>query len=137
MKPSDQRLDERFATLLRVEVRWGREVRTLPTEDVSARGLFLCAHEAPPLRHLVRLAIELPNGDDHPLVIHGLVAHIVVPEPGSWRTPGFGIQFYAVDPDAQRVWAGHVASIASVAARLHRASLAPRSRAPEAYAAAR
>ncbi len=135
MKPSDKRLDERFVARMRVEVRWGREVRVLHTEDISARGLFLCASEAPPKRHLVRLAIGLKHGDDEVLLVHGLVAHIVMPEPGSWRTPGFGVQFYAVDGDAQRVWAAHVAQVASLVVRASRSSTAPRSRAPEAYLA--
>lgn len=136
MKPSDKRLDERFASRMRVEVRWGREVRVFHTEDISARGMFLCADETPPMRHLVRLDLALSQAAP-PMTLHGLVAHVVLPEPGSWRTPGFGVQFYAVDGDTQKIWAVHVARIAAAAARPPRPSSAPRSRAPEAYFASR
>jgi hypothetical protein len=80
------------------------------SEDVSFHGLFLETEEPLPLRHLIRLRLLLPPYDRE-LLAHGMVVHVVPPGNVEGKTPGVGVQLYALDRAARAAWGQFVARL--------------------------
>ena len=72
------------------------------TGDVGFRGVLLRTDAPPPLRQLLLLRFELPPDGDA-VELHGMAVWNVAPGVES-RTPGVGVQFYAVPPETQKRW---------------------------------
>lgn len=103
MDRHDQRRDQRTRISLsaRIVVRGG----TLPVEmvDASVRGLFLRMEEAPPIRELLKLAIDMPSGTR---VYHAVVVRIVEDQLGR---AGVGLRFFALNGENKTEWESFVA----------------------------
>jgi Tfp pilus assembly protein PilZ len=99
---AEQRRDKRYRyQMLAVLVRGGREVSLL-TGDVSYRGFFIRTDDPPPLRQLLQVKLKLPPENDE-LVVHAM-AVFVVPPGAAEKTPGVGLQFYAVSAEVRQRW---------------------------------
>jgi hypothetical protein len=99
----DRRRDERtrISVTARIVVRGG----TIPVEmvDASVRGLFLRMEEAPPIRQLLKLALDMPSGTR---IYHAVVVRIVEDQLGR---AGVGLRFFALNGENKTEWESHVA----------------------------
>lgn len=104
MDLSDRRRDERTRISLsaRIVVRGG----TIPVEmvDASVRGIFLCMDKAPPIRQLIKLAVDLPNGTR---TFHAVVVRIVEDQIGR---AGVGLRFFALNGENKIEWESYIAN---------------------------
>lgn len=108
--PSSKRHDVRYAFRLPVQLTYGRTSRSLMTEDVSYRGVFIRTDAPPPERRLVRLTVVPPNGG-RALIVHGMSVHVVAHGNHHGRTPGVGIQFYGLDRPTRQAWEQFIAEL--------------------------
>jgi hypothetical protein len=103
MDLSDRRRDQRTRISLdaRILVRSG----AIPVEmvDASVRGLFLRMEEAPPIRELIKLAVDLPSGTR---VFHAVVVRIVEDQLGH---AGVGLRFFALNGENKSEWESFIA----------------------------
>ncbi len=97
------RVHARFKTHLPVTMKWRRSVVTVHATDASEGGVFVPTDEQPALRELVRLELSIP-GRVEPLSVHGMPVNSARENDPEGREPGVGIQFYAMDRDAHRIW---------------------------------
>ena len=104
--PKD-RVHARFQVDLKVTMKWRRNVETLPVFDVSEGGVYVATESPPALRELVRLEFELPPNKTV-LSAHGMAVNLVDAASTDGRPPGIGVQFYALDRDAQRAWSAFI-----------------------------
>lgn len=99
----DRRRDQRtrISVTARIVVRGGQ----IPVEmvDASVRGLFLRMETAPPIRQLLKLAIDLPNGTR---IFHAVVVRIVEDQLGR---AGVGFRFFALNGENKTEWESYVA----------------------------
>ncbi len=102
MGTAQERVHARYRVDLTVTLRWRRTVETVRVWNVSEGGLFLVTREQPPLRELVRLEIPLP-GRAAPLEVHGMAVNLAAEGDAEGRPAGVGVQFYALDREAQRL----------------------------------
>lgn len=123
----DLRRQPRYPARLAVTLRAGKKIEQLVTEDVSYGGLFLRWDGSIGLRQLVRVEAVLPPMQ-HRLSVHAMVVHAVPPENANGRSPGVGLQFYAVDRATRLAW-DHFILWVRAGAEGARAS-APRTSAP-------
>ena len=96
-----KRRDVRYALQCPAELTFARRTATLLAQDVSYRGVFLRTDSPPGLRQLVVVALQLPEGTR--FTAHAMTVHVVEPASPS-RTPGVGVQFYALDAKLRTVW---------------------------------
>jgi hypothetical protein len=82
-----------------------REEIPLRSEDVSFTGLFIAMEEPPPKHQLIRLRLLLPPYD-RALLTHAMVIHVTPPalDATNRRSPGVGVQLYAVDRATRVAW---------------------------------
>ena len=99
----DRRRDQRtrISISARIVVRGG----AIPVEmvDASVRGLFLRMEEAPPIRQLLKLSIDLPTGTR---VYHAVVVRLVEDQLGH---AGVGLRFFALNGENKTEWETFVA----------------------------
>ena len=100
---SNGRRDARYSIRFPCQLTHGKKTVSLLTEDVSERGVFLCTDSPPPLLQLVQVKLVLPIGD-RALKAHGMTVHVVERDNAQARTPGIGVQFYALDADTRGAW---------------------------------
>jgi hypothetical protein len=95
----DQRT--RISLTARIVVRGGE----IPVEmvDASVRGLFLRMDEAPPIRQLLKLAVDMPSGTR---VYHAVVVRIVEDQMGH---AGVGLRFFALNGENKSEWESFIA----------------------------
>ena len=72
------------------------------TGDVGFRGALLRTDAPPPLRQLLLLRFELPPSGER-IELHAMAVWNVPPGAES-RSPGVGVQFYAIPPETQKRW---------------------------------
>jgi Tfp pilus assembly protein PilZ len=72
------------------------------TGDVGFRGVLLRTDAPTPLRELLLLRFDLPPGNDR-IELHAMAVWNAPTGSGS-RTPGVGVQFYAVPTETQKRW---------------------------------
>ena len=108
---SSKRRDVRYEIRCPTELTYGRKTSVLVSEDVSYRGVFVRTDSPPALRQLVRVAIRLSGEEE--LVTHGMVVHVVEPSIPSGRTPGAGVQYYALDAKLRQTWETFSRDVAS------------------------
>lgn len=116
----EQRRDRRFRYQLPVTLLRGAQEVSLLSDDVSFRGLFLRTDDPPPLRQLVQLRMRLPPGNDE-LRVHAM-AVFSVPPGTAGRTPGVGVQLYALGDEVRQRWERFVRWVAET----HPEGAAPR-----------
>ena len=99
----DRRRDQRtrISISARIVVRGG----AIPVEmvDASVRGLFLRMEEAPPIRQLMKLSIDLPTGTR---IYHAVVVRLVEDQLGH---AGVGLRFFALNGESKSEWESFVA----------------------------
>lgn len=105
----EKRRSPRHLIELPVEVIEGRRTRVVSTVDVSRHGLFLATDEPPRERYLVQLSIKLPSG---PLPATAFVSRTV--PPGSGRSAGVGVQFFALSAASKERWDAFVYQLAGL-----------------------
>lgn len=106
----ERRRDRRYRFRIRVVLSGTPKDIVTQTEDVSFKGIFLRTDTPLPERHLVRLQLTLPPGDDQ-LVVTGMVARCI----RSWggRPPGAGIQFYGLAQQDRERWGQFIQHVAA------------------------
>jgi uncharacterized protein (TIGR02266 family) len=89
----------------RLEVGWKtpREFLVAYSENISRGGIFVATPNPPPLREVVELLLELPDGQQ-PARTDAEVIQRITPEQGAQmkRTPGAGLQFVGSDDEFRR-----------------------------------
>lgn len=70
--------------------------------DASVRGLFFRMEEAPPVRQLLKLSIDLPSGTR---TYHAVVVRIVEDQLGY---AGVGLRFFALNGENKTEWESFV-----------------------------
>lgn len=103
MELHDRRRDQR--TRISITARILMRSGAIPVEmvDASVRGLFLRMEEAPPIRQLIKLSIDLPSGTR---VFHAVVVRIVEDQLGH---AGVGLRFFALNGENKAEWESFVA----------------------------
>ena len=105
----ERRRDARFPAQLPVVLQAGKNVQTVLTWEVSYRGMFLITDKPPGERQLVKLEIQLPDGN-----------RIVAPAMVVWSRPradeqnrpaGVGVQFYGIGKDESVAWQRFVTAL--------------------------
>lgn len=87
----------RRAATLRTRFKTVAALREEVSRNISAGGMFIQTEEAPPLREVVLLSIELP-GEREPLEVAAEVMHVVKPADATALLPaGVGVQFVQAD----------------------------------------
>ncbi len=99
---SEKRRDRRYRFQMPATLVRGKKSFPVLTGDVGFRGALLRTDAPPPLRELVLIQFELPPGGE-PLEVHAMAVWNVPPGRES-RTPGVGVQFYAVPVEVQKRW---------------------------------
>ncbi|HWT86863.1 MAG TPA: PilZ domain-containing protein [Myxococcales bacterium] len=86
----------------RVRVGWktSREFLVAHSENISRGGIFIASDNPPPLREVLELSLDLPDGKG-PVKTHAEVVHRVTPEEAraSGRKAGAGLQFVGANDD--------------------------------------
>jgi len=86
----------------RVRVGWktSREFLVAHSENISRGGIFIASDNPPPLREVLELSLDLPDGRG-PVKTHAEVVHRVTPEEAraSGRRAGAGLQFVGADDE--------------------------------------
>ncbi len=91
------RATTRHAATLRTRFKTVAALREEVSHNISARGMFIQTDEAPPLREVVLVCIELP-GEREPLEVLAEVMHVMKPAAATARQPaGVGVQFVQAD----------------------------------------
>lgn len=98
------RREPRFRLQIPVQLRLGRQVFDLVTEDVSFSGMFLRTDTPPPERGLVKIDVPV-EGAGQPIPLVAMVVHTIPPVAGSRRIPGAGLQLYGVGGEVRDRWA--------------------------------
>lgn len=104
MSSPNQRRDERVEAAIPVVLVRGKTELSLVTTDVSYRGIFVGTAEAPSVRALVKLRVELPAGG---FTAHAMVVHVVE------ERAGMGLQFWALGGEDRKVWEEFVRGVLS------------------------
>jgi len=86
----------------RVRVGWktSREFLVAHSENISRGGIFIANDNPPPLREVLELSLDLPDGKG-PVKTHAEVVHRVTPEEAraSGRRAGAGLQFVGANDE--------------------------------------
>ncbi len=80
--------------------------------DASFRGLFIRMDDPPPERELVKLLVELPDGNE--MEVHAVVVRLVIDPVG--RT-GVGLRFFALNGQERSAWEGFIGTLLARRAR--------------------
>ena len=99
---SNQRRYERFAVKMDATLIQGRKTTKGRVVDVSYTGLFFTTMRPPPLRDLVKIDIQMPQGGT--LRILGMAVHVVLPKKGNRRRSGVGVQLFGIGPEVRTEW---------------------------------
>lgn len=125
----EQRRDRRFRYRLPVTLVRGAQEVALLSDDVSFRGLFLRTDDPPPLRQLLQLRLRLPPENDE-LRVHAMAVFTVAPGTEG-RTPGVGVQLYALGDEARQRWERFVRWVAATHPESDAARVRPKPSAPD------
>ena len=99
---AERRRDRRYRFQMPGEIVRRQGPTPVLTGDVGYRGALLRTDAPPPLRQLLLLRFELlPDGER--IELHAMAVWNVPPGSGS-RSPGVGVQFYAVPPETRKRW---------------------------------
>lgn len=99
---AERRRDRRYMFQMPGEILRRQGPAPVLTGDVGFRGALLRTDAPPPLRQLLLLRFALPPGEER-IELHAMAVWNVPPGSGS-RSPGVGVQFYAVPPETQKRW---------------------------------
>ncbi len=101
----------------------GRKASKGRVVDVSFTGLFFTTINAPPLRDLVKIDLDLPGGGKTRIL--GMAVHVVRPSLTSKRRPGVGVQLFGIGPDVRAEWDRFVAGVRKAYQKAHETGTAP------------
>ncbi|HUH03035.1 MAG TPA: PilZ domain-containing protein [Kofleriaceae bacterium] len=104
------RREPRFRLQIPVQLRLGKQIIDLVTEDVSFSGMFLRTDQPPPQRGLVKVDVPV-DGELQPIPLVAMVVHSISPSPDSRRIPGAGLQLYGVGGEVRDRWARFILSL--------------------------
>ena len=80
----------------------GRRTIALETSDVSYKGLFLCTHDPPAVRSLMRLRVTLPVRE---IEVHAMAVHVsATGDASEGRSAGVGVQFWGLAGPDRLAW---------------------------------
>ena len=80
----------------------GKTTQTVLTWEVSYRGMFLLTDKPPGERQLVKLEIQLPDGDR--VLAPAMVVWTRATTDADGRPAGVGVQFYGIGRDETAIW---------------------------------
>lgn len=106
----DRRREPRYPYRLPITLKVGGRVQETISEDVSYRGMFAITDEPPAMRQLIAVTARLPDTGE---TINTHAMSVFVLERGNQlgRTPGAGLQFYAMAGAVKRSWEGFIDSV--------------------------
>jgi c-di-GMP-binding flagellar brake protein YcgR len=101
MGDDERRRYPRYAQYLPVRLKQGGKEVELITSDISRTGAFVVTDSPRLDRELLKLSLELPDGEEVDLM--GMVSRRIVPtDPGGAQKPGMGIDFFAISEKVER-----------------------------------
>lgn len=109
---TERRKDTRARISLPIHVVRRGGMETVEMLDASYRGLFLRMDDPPAERELVKLLVEMPDGNE--LEAHAVVVRLVVDPLGRC---GVGLRFFALNGHARSQWEGFIGSLLNRRAR--------------------
>ena len=97
---TDGRTYARVPARLRVGWKTSREFLVAHSENISRGGIFIASDHPPPLREILELSLDLPDGKG-PVKTQAEVVHRVTPEEAraDGRRAGAGLQFVGSDDE--------------------------------------
>lgn len=107
MSSNSERIHHRYCAEIPVTVRWRKESQNFRACDVSLGGLFILTETPPALRELLRLEFMLPPHDTK-LTVHAMTVNVSHRNDPEGRPPGAGLQLYAMDREAQKIWSSYI-----------------------------
>jgi len=111
--PTEKRRFPRFEVILPVELKDRGRVQDLVTSDASRHGVYLRTDSPRPVRQLLQLKFQLPDGAA--LEVMGMVARSVPPAEAGDQGPGMGVDFFAMSKGARDVWENFVRELTRAA----------------------
>lgn len=111
MNDIERRRDARARIAIVTEIVKRRERIAVQMVDASYRGLFLRMSEAPPVRELLKLKINLPSRE---LIAHAVVVR-TTDEPGGKK--GVGLRFFALNGQDRIDWEAFITAALNARAR--------------------
>jgi uncharacterized protein (TIGR02266 family) len=90
---------------VRLRIGWAsqREFLAVYSENISQGGVFVATPAPPPLREVIELQLDLPDGEPPARTQAEVVQRITVEEArASGRVAGAGLQFIGSDDDFRR-----------------------------------
>jgi hypothetical protein len=102
MVTENLRREARVDARIPVVVVRGRRTIALETSDVSYKGLFLCTHDPPAVRALMRLRVTLPVRE---IEVHAMAVHVsATGDASEGRSAGVGVQFWGLAGPDRIAW---------------------------------
>ncbi|NOZ85143.1 MAG: hypothetical protein GXP49_02545 [Deltaproteobacteria bacterium] len=98
----DKRRFQRYRIKLPVTIKDKGNTHKVYTYDISRHGVFLKTDRPKPVRQLLQLMLELPNGKK--LEVMGMVARSIGPDEPGPTGPGMGIDFFTLSANAKSGW---------------------------------
>jgi Tfp pilus assembly protein PilZ len=106
----ERRREPRYPYRLPVTLRVGPLVQETLTQDVSYRGLFAVSDEPPALRQLTLVSAVLPDSKES-FKSHAMSVFVLERGNPLGRTPGCGLQFYAMSGPMKQAWNRFIDSV--------------------------
>ncbi len=106
----ERRREPRYPYRLPITLKAQGKAQETITEDVSYRGTFVVTDEPPPMRSLVQVRAKLPNSGEL-LETHAMNVFVLPRGNGGGRTPGVGLQFYAMGDAVKKQWNDFIDSV--------------------------
>jgi len=106
----ERRREARYPYRLPITLKVGGGAQETISEDISYRGMFAITDEPPNMRQLISLSIKLPD-DVAPLTTHAMTVFVLERGNRLGRTPGVGLQFYAMGGPVKANWEKFIDSV--------------------------
>lgn len=106
----ERRREPRYPYRLPITLKIGGAVQETISEDVSYRGMFAITDEPPGLRQLISVTTRLPE-TGQTITAHAMSVFVLERGNALGRTPGAGLQFYAMSGDVKAAWEGFIDSV--------------------------
>jgi c-di-GMP-binding flagellar brake protein YcgR len=106
----ERRREPRYPYRLPITLKFGGRAQETITEDISYSGVFAITDEPPEMRQLISLTSRLPNSGDT-ITPHAMAVFVLERGNRLGRTPGVGLQFYAVGGEVKRKWEAFIDSV--------------------------
>lgn len=107
---SERRREPRYPYRLPITLKCRGKLQETITEDVSYRGMFALTDEPPGLRQLIQVSATLTDSGAK-FETHAMSVFVLERGNRGGRTPGSGLQFYAMAESVRKSWNAFIDSV--------------------------